>query len=58
MSHRGTATKCAKEQVRMASPVEREMLEIIMRRGAEDPDLLTGQQPPRIEKPRPNPPKE
>ena len=38
VSHRATATKCAKEQVRIASPAEKEMREMMMRLGAEDPD--------------------
>ena len=37
--HRATATKCAKEQDRMASPAAKEMREMLMMRlGAEDPD--------------------
>ena len=38
MSHRATAIKCAKEQLRMASPAEREMREMLMRIGGDDPD--------------------
>ena len=38
VSHRATAIKCAKEQVRVASPAEREMREILMRIGGDDPD--------------------
>ena len=30
VSHRATAVKCAKEQLRMASPAEREMREMLM----------------------------
>ena len=54
---RPTAVKCAKEQLRMASPAEREMREMLMRSGGDDPDErskhgvprqqdLTQQQPP------------
>ena len=57
VSHRATAVKCAKEQLRMASPAEREMRELLMRIGGDDPDErskhgvprqqdLTQQQPP------------
>ena len=35
VSHRATAIKCAEEQLRMASPAEREMREILMRIGGE-----------------------
>ena len=38
VSHRATAMKCAKEQLRMASPAEREMREMLMRIGGDDPD--------------------
>ena len=38
VSHRATAIKCAKEQLRMASPAEREMREMLMRIGGDDPD--------------------
>ena len=38
VSHRATAIKCAKEQLRMASPTEREMREMLMRIGGDDPD--------------------
>ena len=38
VSHRATAIKCAKEQLRMASPAEREMREMQMRIGGDDPD--------------------
>ena len=38
VSHRATAIKCAKEQLRMASPAEREMREMLMRTGGDDPD--------------------
>ena len=52
-----TAIKCAKEQLRVASPTEREMREMLMRIGGDDPDErskhgvprkqdLTQQQPP------------
>ena len=55
--HRATAIMCAKEQLRMASPAEREMREMLMRIGGDDPDErskhgvprqqdLTQQQPP------------
>ena len=37
VSHRATAIKCAKEQLRMASPAEREMREMLMRIGGDDP---------------------
>ena len=37
-SHRATAVKCAKEQLRMASPAERELREMLMRIGGDDPD--------------------
>ena len=33
-----TAIKCAKEQPRMASPAERQMREMLMRIGGDDPD--------------------
>ena len=57
VSHRATAIKCAKEQLCMASPAEREMREMLMRIGGDDPDErskhgvprqedLTQQQPP------------
>ena len=57
VSHRATAIKCAKEQLRMASSAEREMREMLMRIGGGDPDQcskhgvprqldLTQQQPP------------
>ena len=57
VSHRATAIKCAKEQLRMASPAERELREMLMRIGGDDPDErskhgvprqqdLTQQQPP------------
>ena len=57
VSHRATAIKCAKEQLRMASPAEREMREMLMRIGGDDPDErskhgaprqqdVTQQQPP------------
>ena len=57
VSHRATNIKCAKEQLRMASPAEREMREMLMRIGRDDPDErskygvprqqhLTQQQPP------------
>ena len=57
VSHRATAIKCAKEQLRMASPAEREMREMLMRIRGDDPDEhskhgvprqqdLTQQQPP------------
>ena len=35
MSHRATAIKCAKEQLRMASLAEREMREMLMRIGGD-----------------------
>ena len=38
VSHRATAIKCAQEQLRMASPAEREMREMLMRIGVDDPD--------------------
>ena len=38
MSHRATAIKCAKEQLRMASPAEREMREMLMRIGGDVTD--------------------
>ena len=37
VSHRATDIKCAKEQLRMASPAEREMREMLMRIGGDDP---------------------
>ena len=57
VSNRATAIKCAKEQLRMASPAEREMREMLMWIGGDDPDErskhgvprqqdLTQQQPP------------
>ena len=57
VSHRATAIKCAKEQLRTASPAERELREMLMRIGGDDPDGrsehgvprqqdLTQQQPP------------
>ena len=59
VSHRATAIKCAKEQLRMASPAEQEMQEMLMRIGGDDPDErnkhgvprqqdLTQQQPPPV----------
>ena len=42
VSHRATAIKCAKEQLRMASPAEREMREMLMRIGGDDPTQTTG----------------
>ena len=38
VSHRATAIKCAKEQPRVASPAEREMREMLLRIGGDDPD--------------------
>ena len=38
VSHRATAFKCAKEQLRMAPPAEREMRGMLMRIGGDDPD--------------------
>ena len=38
VSHRATAIKCAQEQLRVASPAEREMREMLMRIGGDDPD--------------------
>ena len=38
VSHRATAIKCAKEQLRMASPAEREMREMLMKIRGDDPD--------------------
>ena len=38
VSHCATAINCAKEQLRMASPTEREMREMLMRIGGDDPD--------------------
>ena len=38
VSHRATAIKCAKEQLRMASPAERELREMLMRIGGDDSD--------------------
>ena len=35
--HRTTAIECAKEPVVMASPADKEMREMMMRLGAEDP---------------------
>ena len=57
VSHCATAIKCAQEQLRMASPAKREMREMLMRIGGDDPDErskhgvprqqdLTQQQPP------------
>ena len=57
MSHRATAIKRAKEQLRMASPAEREMRVMLMRIEGDDPEEgskhgvprqqdLTQQQPP------------
>ena len=59
VSHRATAIRCAKEQLRMASPAEREMREMLMRIGGDDLDErskhgvprqqdLTQQQPPTV----------
>ena len=67
VSHRATAIKCAKEQLRMASPAEREMREMLMRIGGDDPDErskhgvprqqdLTQQQPPTQSPPQKQPP--
>ena len=47
MSHRATAMKCVKEQLRMASPAEREMREMLMRIGGDDPDERSKQGVPR-----------
>ena len=55
--HRATAIKCAKEHLRVASPAGREIREMLMRIGGDDPDKrskhgvprqqdLTQQQPP------------
>ena len=63
VSHRETAIKCAKEQLRMASLSEREMREMLMRVGGDDPDErskhgvprqqdLTQQQPPKESPPQ------
>ena len=38
VSHHATAITCAKEQLRMASPAERETREMLMRIGGDDPD--------------------
>ena len=38
VSHRATAIKCATEQLRMSSPAEREMREMLTRNGGDDPD--------------------
>ena len=38
VSHRATAVKCAKKQLRMASPAEREIREMPTRIGGDDPD--------------------
>ena len=38
ISHRATAITCAREQIRTASPAEKEMRDVVMRLGAEDPD--------------------
>ena len=38
VAHRATAIKCSKEQLRMASPAEQEMREMLMRIGGDDPD--------------------
>ena len=46
VSHGATAMKCAKERVRMASPAEKEMREMMMRLGAEDPDSRKAHGPP------------
>ena len=57
VSHRATAVKCAKDQLRMASPAESAIREMLMRIGRDDPDErskhgvprqndLTQQQPP------------
>ena len=47
VSHRATAIKCAKEQLRMASPAEREIREMLMRIGRDDPDELSKHGVPR-----------
>ena len=47
VSHRATAIKCAEEQLRMASPAEREMREMLMRIGGDDPDELSKHGVPR-----------
>ena len=60
--HRATAINCAKEQLCVASPAEREMREMLMRIGGDDPDErskhgvprqqdLTQQQPPTVSPP-------
>ena len=51
VSHRATPIECAKEQLRMASPAEREMREMLMRIGRGDVPRqqdLTQQQPPPV----------
>ena len=59
VSHRATVIKCAKEQLRMASPAEREMQEMLMMIRGDDTDErskhgvprqqdLTQQQPPPV----------
>ena len=67
VSHRALAIKCAKEQLRMASPAEREMREMQTRIGGDDPDErskhgvprqqdLTQQQPQKQQPPPQSPP--
>ena len=51
VSHRATAIKCAKEQLRMASPAEREMREMLMRIGGDDPDERSKHGVPRQQDP-------
>ena len=65
VSHRATVIKCAEAQLRMASPAEREMREMLMRIGGDDPEKrskhfvpkqqdLTQQQPPTRSPPQKN----
>ena len=69
VSHGATVIKCAKEQGWLAPLAEKEMREMMMRPGADDPDStkehgssprqqdLTGQQPPTTETSKPTSPK-
>ena len=46
VSHRATAIKCAEEHVRMSSPAEKKLEEMMMRLRAEDQDSRKAHEPP------------
>ena len=48
VSHLATAIKCAKEQLRTASPAEREMREMLIRIGGDDPEETTPMSAPNM----------